>query len=61
MGSSCGRPDEQPVRAVSVAAFRLGLTPVTNAQYAPFVAGGVPPPPFWEERPSRRPTFPSWA
>jgi formylglycine-generating enzyme required for sulfatase activity len=30
------------------AGFRLGRTPVTNAQYAPFVATGrVPAPPWW--------------
>jgi formylglycine-generating enzyme required for sulfatase activity len=30
------------------AGFRLGLTPVTNAEYAPFVAdGGAQAPPWW--------------
>jgi sulfatase modifying factor 1 len=59
MGSSCGRPDERPVRAVSVAAFRLGLTPVTNAQYGPFVAEGrAAPPPFWEEAAFAAPDVP---
>jgi len=59
MGSSSGRPDEQPVRAVRVSAFRLGLTPVTNAQYAPFVAEGrAVPPPFWEEAPFAAPDRP---
>jgi len=50
MGSSHGRPDELPVRVVRVSLFRLGLTPVTNAQYAPCVAEGrAAPPPYWEE------------
>jgi len=49
MGSSEGRPDERPVHPVAVSAFRLSLTPVTNAQYAPFLtAGDVEPPPFWK-------------
>ena len=46
MGSASGRPDEQPVHAVDVAAFRLGTTPVTHAQYAPFLeSGGAAAPP----------------
>jgi sulfatase modifying factor 1 len=50
MGSACGRADESPPHAVRVGAFRLGLTPVTNAQYAPFVgAGRCAPPPWWHE------------
>jgi len=50
MGSEGGRPDEAPVHDVEVAGFALGLTPVTNAEYAPCVAAGrVPPPPWWEE------------
>ena len=40
-----------PPRATSrAAAFRLGLTPVTNAEYAPFVAHGrAEAPPFWRD------------
>jgi formylglycine-generating enzyme required for sulfatase activity len=38
MGSDVGRPDERPVRTVTVGSFALGCTPVTNAQYASFVA-----------------------
>ena len=30
-------PDEAPCHAVDVPAFRLGRTPVTNAQYGAFV------------------------
>lgn len=48
MGSAQGRPDEGPVHEVEVAAFQLGRTPVTRAQYADFVrAAGVAPPPWW--------------
>lgn len=47
MGSLLGRPDEAPVRAVRVAGFRIGRTPVTNAEYAPFVASGRGPAPPW--------------
>lgn len=48
MGSATGRPDEAPPRSVTVAAFRLAVTPVTNAQYAPFVdTGRAVAPPWW--------------
>jgi len=48
MGTDAGRPDESPPHAVTVGGFRLGRTPVTNAQYAPFLeAGGAPAPPWW--------------
>jgi formylglycine-generating enzyme required for sulfatase activity len=50
MGSANGRPDESPPHVVTVDGFRLGRTPVTNAEYAPFVeAGGAPAPPWWHE------------
>jgi formylglycine-generating enzyme required for sulfatase activity len=50
MGSAAGRPDERPVRDVEVAAFALGRTPVTRAEYASFVAaGGAPAPPWWTD------------
>jgi sulfatase modifying factor 1 len=50
MGSSSGRPDEQPVHAVEMAAFRLGVTPVTHAQYALFLEnGGAEAPPWWAD------------
>jgi formylglycine-generating enzyme required for sulfatase activity len=49
MGSESGRPDEAPVHEVEVEGFALGLTPVTNSEYAPCVAAGrVPPPPWWD-------------
>jgi formylglycine-generating enzyme required for sulfatase activity len=48
MGSATGRPDEAPPHAVTVRAFRLGRTPVTNAQYAPFLEAGLgSTPPSW--------------
>lgn len=49
MGSTSGRPDEQPVHVVEVAAFRLATTPVTRGQYAPFLeSGGAEAPPWWD-------------
>jgi formylglycine-generating enzyme required for sulfatase activity len=50
MGSTAGRPDEAPVHTVTLGGFGLGRTPVTNAQYAPFVASGrCPLPPWWRD------------
>jgi sulfatase modifying factor 1 len=50
MGSAAGRADEAPPHAVTVRAFALGLTPVTNAQYAAFLAAGrSPEPPWWRD------------
>jgi formylglycine-generating enzyme required for sulfatase activity len=49
MGSEAGRPDEAPVRQVEVAPFALARTPVTRAQYAPFLAAtGAAAPPWWD-------------
>lgn len=48
MGATEGRPDEGPVHEVDVSSFRLGLTPVTRAEYAPFLADTrTAPPPWW--------------
>lgn len=59
MGSLAGRPDEQPVFSVTLRAFRLGRTPVTNAQYRGFVeATGAVPPPFWCEADFAEPDLP---
>jgi len=37
MGDDEGRDDERPVHPVRVLAFRLGVTPVTNDEYATFL------------------------
>src|SRR5512139_2726338 len=59
MGSAAGRPDESPPHTVAVGGFRLALTPVTNAQYAPFVAAGrATAPPWWRDRPFAAPDQP---
>ncbi len=50
MGSDAGHyDDERPVHTVRVSAFRMGLYPVTNAEYAKFLAAhpGARPPIFW--------------
>jgi formylglycine-generating enzyme required for sulfatase activity len=48
MGSDRGRDDERPAHPVELGPFQIGRTPVTRAQYAPFVAaGGAEPPPWW--------------
>lgn len=52
MGSATGRPDEAPAHAVTVSAFRLGRTPVTNAQYAPFLEAGHGSTPRWWGNPA---------
>jgi formylglycine-generating enzyme required for sulfatase activity len=50
MGSAAGRPDESPPHEVTVDAFRLARTPITNAEYAPFLeSSGHPPPPWWRD------------
>jgi len=50
MGSAAGRPDERPVHAVTVRAVHMGRTPVTNLEYARFLAfGRVPEPPWWTD------------
>jgi sulfatase modifying factor 1 len=48
MGSELGRPDERPVRSVSVALFEIAAAPVCNREYALFLAetAGAPPR-FW--------------
>jgi formylglycine-generating enzyme required for sulfatase activity len=59
MGSPAGRPDERPVHVVGVGPFFLGRTPVTRAQYAPFLATGrVPAPPWWSDPAFAAPTQP---
>ncbi len=59
MGSACGRDDERPPRDVRVAAFRLGLTPVTCAQFAAYVRdSGAPSPPSLAQPDSNHPGQP---
>ena len=59
MGSDGDRRDERPAHIVSVAPFRAARTPVTNAQYAPFVAAtDAAPPPFWNAPEFCAPTLP---
>ena len=60
--------DEAPCHEVEVAAFRLGRTPVTNAQYGAFVRGtGHAPPAGWPDgrlppgRELHPVTYVSWA
>ncbi|MFI5007023.1 MAG: formylglycine-generating enzyme family protein [Solirubrobacterales bacterium] len=50
MGSASSRSDERPVHDVEVGPFRIGRTPVTNLEYARFLARGrVPEPPWWTD------------
>ncbi len=54
-------PDESRQRLVDVGEFELGLTPVTNAEYEPFVAeGGAAAPPHWPAPPDHPVTFVDW-
>lgn len=58
MGSS-ERPDELPVREVTVEAFAVALVPVTNADYAHFLtATGHEPPGFWDDERFTTPSCP---
>jgi formylglycine-generating enzyme len=45
MGSDEGQDDERPVHAVHVDAFKMAAYPVTEAQYAAFLAATSHPPP----------------
>lgn len=60
MGSDHGRDDERPVREVELAAFGIGRTPVTRAQYAVCLREtGAPPPPGWDDPRFGRPFQPA--
>ena len=52
MGNDGGRPDERPAHMVTISAFRAAISPVSNAQYAAYVAvtGAAPAPFVSEER-----------
>lgn len=50
MGDLAGLPNEQPVHEVFVSAFEMAVLPVTNRQYAAFLAGSAHnEPKFWRE------------
>jgi sulfatase modifying factor 1 len=50
MGSERGRPDELPVHRVELRAFRVAELPVSNREYAAYLAAtGVAPPRFWSD------------
>jgi formylglycine-generating enzyme required for sulfatase activity len=59
MGRADGRSDESPPHPVTLDPFHLGLTPITNAQYAPYIeAGRAPEPPWWRDPAFRAPGQP---
>lgn len=45
-------------RIVEIPPFRIGRTPVTNREYAPFVAAGAAAPPWWGDPDFRSPLQP---
>ena len=48
--SAEGRPDERPLHRVMLSAFRMAVLPVTNAEYAGFLAAtGHDAPRFWDD------------
>jgi formylglycine-generating enzyme required for sulfatase activity len=48
MGWDDGHPGERPPHRVWLDAFEIGRDPVTNREYAPFLAAtGASPPPWW--------------
>ena len=50
MGDDAGRPDERPAHRVWTSAFRMALRPVTNQEYAAFLAATKrEPPAFWDD------------
>ena len=56
MGDDNGRPDERPAHRTTLTAFRLAVLPVTNEDYARFLAatpngptGDTEPPRFWDD------------
>ena len=58
MGSNV-RPDEGPIRAVTVAPFAVALTPVSNAEYAHFLlATEHEAPRFWDDERFNAPAQP---
>jgi formylglycine-generating enzyme required for sulfatase activity len=50
MGRDDGGRGERPRHRVWIDAFAIGRWPVTNQEYAPFLAAtGAPPPPWWTD------------
>ncbi len=50
MGNEGGRRDERPAHLVTLAPFRAGVRPVSNAEYSAFIkATGAEPAPFVQE------------
>ena len=50
MGDDAGRADERPAHRVRLGAFAAARLPVTNAEYAVFLAAtGHEPPRFWDD------------
>jgi sulfatase modifying factor 1 len=59
MGDDDGRPDERPAHRVTLSAFRMAVLPVTNEEYAAFLAAtGHEPPRFWDDPVFDRPRQP---
>jgi sulfatase modifying factor 1 len=59
MGDDEGRADERPAHRVTVSAFRMAVLPVTNEEYAAFLAAtGHEAPRFWENGGFNRPRQP---
>src|SRR5438128_2569674 len=59
MGDDEGQFDERPAHLVRVAPVRLGRFPVTNREYAVFLAeAGAPEPRFWRDDRFNEPTQP---
>jgi formylglycine-generating enzyme required for sulfatase activity len=59
MGWHDGHPGERPPHDVWVDRFLIARTPVTNAEFAPYLeATGAAPPPFWTDPRFSRPRQP---
>lgn len=59
MGDDAGRPDERPAHRVTVREFRIAIEPVTNEEYAHFLAAtSHPAPKFWNDPAFSKPRQP---
>jgi formylglycine-generating enzyme len=52
MGDDAGRPDERPAHRVALSAFRIAVLPVTNEDYAAFLAATAGEPPRFGDDPA---------